>query len=302
MGVNHDPIQLTPEFMREWPLPQPTGDVDKEARGDVLVIGGAISMPGAIVLAGTAALRAGAGRLQMATCRSVAQIVAMAIPESKVFALPETRAGGIRPSAASELANYANAAKATLVGPGMVDFPAVQRLMRRFLPRVDKTVLVLDAMAMECAARMPEELHRLSYGLILTPNAGEMAGMLGIDKQRVADDPLAAARQAARQFGAVVAAKGSVTHIAAPDGEAYSFHSNNIGMATSGSGDTLSGVIAGLAARGAPPIQALAWGVYLHGAAGDRLARRMGRLGFLARELLAEVPPLMAELEPPEQT
>ncbi len=91
--------------------------------------------------------------------------------------------------------------------------------------------------------------------------------------------------------------KGSETFIVAPEGEIYCNRTGNIGLATSGSGDTLSGIIAGLVARGATPIQAAAWGVYLHGRAGDALAKRMGQLGFLARELLAEVPSLMAEFE-----
>jgi NAD(P)H-hydrate repair Nnr-like enzyme with NAD(P)H-hydrate dehydratase domain len=95
----------------------------------------------------------------------------------------------------------------------------------------------------------------------------------------------------------VIALKGRETFIAAPTGKTYSNRAGNVGLATSGSGDTLSGIIAGLAARGAEPLQAAVWGVYLHARAGDRLARRMGRLGFLARELLAEIPALMSELD-----
>jgi hydroxyethylthiazole kinase-like uncharacterized protein yjeF len=180
----------------------------------------------------------------------------------------------------------------------MVDFPAVERLMRRLLPRVEDTVLVLDALAMEMAVKEPAMLRRLGGNVIVTPNVVEMANILGVDKDEINRKPLDTARRAAARLGAVVALKGAETYIASPDGEAYYFHSGNVGLATSGSGDTLAGVVAGLAARGAPPIQALAWGVYLHGTAGDRLARRMGRLGFLIRELLAEIPPIMAELEP----
>jgi NAD(P)H-hydrate repair Nnr-like enzyme with NAD(P)H-hydrate dehydratase domain len=94
--------------------------------------------------------------------------------------------------------------------------------------------------------------------------------------------------------------KGAVTHIAAPSGETYrNSQAGNVGLATSGSGDALAGIIAGLAARGADPLQAAVWGVYLHGSAGDRLARRGGPLGYLPRELLAEVPALLAELDCP---
>src|SRR5215217_2034580 len=98
------PVELTPEFLRTWPLPQPEGEADKESRGRVLAVGGAVSMPGAIILAGTAALRAGAGKLQIGTCQSVATAVGVAIPECLVYGLPETRAGGINASAAEAIA------------------------------------------------------------------------------------------------------------------------------------------------------------------------------------------------------
>lgn len=292
------PVELTPEFLRTWPLPQPEGEADKEARGRVLAVGGAVSMPGAIILAGTAALRAGAGKLQIGTCQTVATAVGVAIPECLVYGLPETRAGGINASAAETIALYANQARVALIGPGMVDLTAIQRLMRRLLPRIEDTVLVLDAMAMETAVKEPEMIRRLGGNVIITPNAVEMANILGVARDEVNAAPLETARRTAATLRAVVALKGAETFIAGPDGEAYHFTSGNIGMAASGSGDTLAGVVAGLAARGAPPIQALAWGVYLHGTAGDRLAQRMGRLGFLIRELLAEIPPLMAELDP----
>lgn len=106
-----------------------------------------------------------------------------------------------------------------------------------------------------------------------------------------------AARRAASEWRAVVALKGAATFIAAPGGETYCNRTGNVVLAISGSGDTLAGIVAGLAARGADPLQAAVWAVDLHGSAGDRLARRMGRLGFRARELLAELPGLMAELQ-----
>src|SRR5881398_3354369 len=89
------PRLIAPRLLRDWPLPQPDAAGDKEARGRVLVIGGSPEMPGAVVLAATAAARAGAGKLQIATCRSVAPHVAVAVPEARVFALPETRTGAL---------------------------------------------------------------------------------------------------------------------------------------------------------------------------------------------------------------
>jgi hydroxyethylthiazole kinase-like uncharacterized protein yjeF len=160
-------------------------------------------------------------------------------------------------------------------------------------------VLVLDSEAMMAITACHRELHALPTPAILTPHAGEMAGLLGIEKTAVLADPVGTARRAAEHFRAVVALKGSQTVIATPGGEVWRNRSGNVGLATSGSGDTLSGIIAGLVARGAAPAQATIWGVHLHGSAGDRLAKRVGPLGYLARELLAEIPALMAELSRP---
>ncbi len=288
--------EITPGVLRRWPLPEPDEGGDKEGRGRALVVGGAPELPGAIILAATAVLRAGAGKLQIATPESIALAIGVAVPEALVVALPQARSGGIDPRAADTILGLAAGAEATLIGPGMVDESATHALLERVLPRLDAATLILDAKALTCGFDTAHSLHGFSGSAILTPHAGEMASLLGIDKAEVSADPLGAARRAARELGAIVALKGAETQIAAPDGEAYANRTGNVGLATSGSGDTLAGIITGLAARGTSPLQAALWGVYLHGAAGERLAKRIGRLGFLARELLDEVPALMAEL------
>lgn len=295
-------LVLSPAVLRRFALPQPDEDADKEARGRVLVVGGAIEMPGAVILAATAALRAGAGKLQIATGRSISQSVATAIPEARVFALPENRKGGLAPAAAETIAERAKSVQAVLIGPGMIDEEAVIRLMRDLLPLIECPVVVLDAAALSCVSDDAQCLRGLKGEAVLTPHAGEMARMIGEDKSSISEEPLSFARRAAGELRAVIALKGAETFIAGPGiPEAYCNRKGNVGLATSGSGDTLSGIIAGLAARGARPLQAAMWAVYLHGSAGDRLAKRIGRLGFLARELLAEVPALMSELDGPRR-
>jgi hydroxyethylthiazole kinase-like uncharacterized protein yjeF len=288
-------------LLRRWPLPQPSEEGDKDERGRVLVVGGAPELPGAVVLAATAALRAGAGKLRIATCAGIAPGVALAVPEARVFAFPETESGAIAPSAADELASLANGVDAVVIGPGLVDEEAVSRLLRGALPQIDGPVVILDAGGFACLADDPRSLHSLQGRAILTPHAGEMATLLGMDKETVRRDPRGAVRRAAVELGAVVALKGAETYVTGPEGETYCNRTGNVGLATSGSGDTLAGIIGGLAARGTEPLQAAVWGVFLHGSAGDRLAARMGRLGFLARELLAEVPVLMAEFDGPRK-
>ena len=288
---------VTPALLRRLPLPRPDDRGDKEERGRVLVVGGATEMPGALVLAGVAALRAGAGKLQLATAAEVAGLVATTVPEARVRALAATEAGGIEPGPAAEaLAEWVRAADALLVGPGMVDPEAAAALTLRLLAEVEDATVVLDAEAMACLADARGALHRLRGRAVVTPHAGEMASLLGMTKEEVADDPLATARRAAAELRCVVALKGHETHVAAPDGEAFRYASGGVGLATSGSGDTLAGIVAGLAARGADPLRAALWGVALHGGAGNVLAKRVGPLGFLARELLDAVPGVMRSL------
>jgi ADP-dependent NAD(P)H-hydrate dehydratase len=302
------PTDITARTLRDWPLPQPSFDGDKEVRGHVLIVGGAREMPGAVMLAATAALRAGAGKLTIATAASVAPLVAMAIPEARVIGVAETANGGFTIEAARKLGELAGKVGAMLVGPGMQDEGATAELVHALLPRFAGTALVLDAAAMG-AVRMAGEPHlleepkdmahfRFAEPVLLTPHAGELSHLTGEDKEALAADPLAAAAAAARRWNAVVALKGATTVIAAPDGQRWQHEGGNIGLAISGSGDALAGIIAGLAARGATLAQAAAWGVALHASAGEQLSIKYGVLGYLAREISAEVPGLLRTLAP----
>jgi hydroxyethylthiazole kinase-like uncharacterized protein yjeF len=289
--------ELTPERLRRLPLPQPDERGDKEERGRVLVAGGERQNPGALLLAGVAALRAGAGKLRIAAPESIAVALGVALPEARVFALAETKGGAISPRSAAELAALAADVDALLLGPGMIDAESASPLTAGLLERLKGPAVVLDSGCFPCLAERREALHRLGGRAVLTPHAGEMATLLGIDRDAVAADPLAVARRAAAELGAVIALKGATTYVAGPGGEAYRYERGTIGLATSGSGDVLAGLVAGLLARGADALRAAAWGVYLHGEAGNALAAARGRIGYLARELSAEVPWLMDGLE-----
>ncbi|MDB4950318.1 MAG: NAD(P)H-hydrate dehydratase [Gemmatimonadetes bacterium] len=288
---------VTPALLRRMPLPRLDDRGDKEDRGRVLVLGGALEMPGALVLAGIAALRAGAGKLQLATCRSIAPLVGIAVPEARVVRLDETPAGGISSSAAAQVVALAEKANALLIGPGMMDPGAVSDLVRKVLAEVRGPTVVLDAEAMSVLAAHRGALHALGGRAVITPHAGEMASLLGIDKDEVSGSPLAIALRAAAELRCVVALKGSETFVASQEGDVYRYAAGGVGLATSGSGDTLAGIVAGLAARDTDPLRAALWGVALHGAAGNTLARRMGPVGFLARELLDEIPKELRRLD-----
>jgi ADP-dependent NAD(P)H-hydrate dehydratase len=280
---------LTPTTLRAWPLPEPEGH-SKAARGTVLVVGGSRGTPGAVMLAGMAALRVGAGVLQTAGPGSIATALGIHVPESLALSLPETQTGSVAVGAADAAAELLGSADAVLIGPGLFDTEETMRqLVASLLERVgERTAVGLDAYALR--GLDPDTVAPVAGRVVLTPNLKEAAALLGRDPQ----DPDEAARSLARSYGAVVTLHG---RIADPDGRLWVDESGHIGLGTSGSGDVLAGLVAGLLARGAPPAQAASWGTHVHAAAGERLAARMFRLGFLARELLDEAPLVLAELQ-----
>lgn len=286
-------IDLTPETLRSIPLPEPDESGSKEERGRVLIAGGSRETAGALLLAAEAALRAGAGKLRLATAQGIAAAIGVATPEARVFSLFETPAGGIAARAADEVLRLASGVDALLLGPGMVEEFAATSLAAAVLAKVDGPAVLLDAGCLPCLSADRGALQRLRGRAVITPHAGEMAKVMGMKREAIEADPLAVARRAADELGAVVALKGPDTFVAAPGGEAYRYTGGRVGLATSGSGDVLAGIVAGLLARSAEPVRAAAWGVWLHGEAGNRLVRRIGRIGYLARELAGEVPALM---------
>jgi ADP-dependent NAD(P)H-hydrate dehydratase len=290
---------VTRALLRRFALPAPDDDDDKDARGRVLAIGGSAETPGALLLSGVAALRAGAGKLQLATVRSAAPALGVAVPESLVVSLPQSRQGEISGQAAARtLADRAGKVDALLIGPGMSSDRAARAMIGLLVRRLgERATLVLDAAAIGALRRDAGALRSLRGRVVLTPHAGEMAALLGETKEQVEAQPASFARRAAERFGAVVALKGAESWIAEPEGSLYHYTGGSVGLATSGSGDTLAGIVAGLAARGAPALHAAVWGAWLHGAAGRLLTRRIGPIGFLARELLDEVPKLMRALD-----
>jgi len=285
---------LNAAALRRWPLPTVPDDADKEARGRVLVIAGSREIPGAALLAAVAAMRAGAGKLVLATGASVAPRLAMAVPEARVLALPETPAGGFAMDGVSKLETVAHAAAAVLVGPGLMDEASTVAFVRQLLPLVVHAPLVLDALAMNVL----KESGPLAQPVLITPHAGEMAHLTGAGKDQVEDRPAEVCVEAARRWQVTVALKGASTHIAGPQDGRWRHDGGQAGLATSGSGDVLAGIIVGLAAQRVPLAQACAWGVVLHALAGRQLAGHTGPLGFLARELPGQVPALLRQLRP----
>ena len=295
--ANKRPVAVTAALLRRWPLPQPGDSADKQDRGVAIVIGGAAEVPGALLLSGVAALRVGAGKLQLAGPRGAAVSLAVALPEARVFALGESGDAFLDRSAAGRAAECAHGADAILIGPGMLNENATRGFVDEILDKISDRPLVIDAFAL-IAIRNGNDHFAESTSVVVTPNHSEMARLTGEKQEVIARDPLGVANGVSKDLNAVVALKGPETFIASPSGEVFRYTGGNVGLATSGSGDVLAGALVGLLARGATLDQAAVWATFLHGSAGNRLAKRVGPLGFLAHELSDELPSLMNQLAP----
>lgn len=283
-----DQEAVTPNTLREWPLPE-AGD-SKYGRGALVVVGGARRSPGAAMLSGLAALRVGAGRLTLAVATSVATAVAVAVPECGIVPLDETSDGGVRGAGIAAAESDLSAADAVLIGPGLDDPDELERMLLALVPLIgsDATV-VLDAFALGVLPKVPQFAEAFSGRLVLTPNKEEAARLLERDLGELVDD----IAEIARRYSAVVTCYDVIAH---PDGRIWRTGTGGGGLATSGSGDVLAGAITGLCARGTSPEQAAVWASHAHAAAGDRLAVQVGPLGYLASELLDELPRVLVEI------
>ncbi|WP_369135014.1 NAD(P)H-hydrate dehydratase [Modestobacter sp. I12A-02662] len=285
---------VTAKVLRGWRLPEPTGG--KDSRGSVLVVGASTETLGAVLLAAEAALRSGAGKLQVAVPSKVAPHVSISLPEALVRGLPSTEEGAIRASSAELVLDLAQKASAVLIGPGMADEAETRGLVEALLPELEGPV-ALDALGLAAVTADPRCMHHLEGRAVLTPNPTELGIALHTGPDDLAEDPAGAARELAEKSRAVVGLGGETSWIAAPDGRLWEDETGGAGLGVSGSGDVRAGIVAGLLARGAEPAQAAVWAAYVHGRAGERLAARVGRLGFLARELPPEVPRVLAEVD-----
>lgn len=281
---------LDRQLLRSFPLPA-VEDGDKDSHGTILIIAGSRDVPGAALLAAHGAMRAGAGKLQIACPDAIAVPLGVAMPEAMVVGHQTHRDGGFATSSISALAHLAGKVDAVVAGPGLEANNAAAPIGRELLS-LGKP-LALDAAMLHVLSDCEAEVRKASVPPILLPHAGEMASLLRCRPQEVEADPLGAGARCARRYQAFVLVKGTQSHVVAPDGKAWKYQGGGPGLGVSGSGDTLAGIVGGLLARGAEPLHALLWAVWLHGEAGRVLSKKVGPLGFLAREITREVPALL---------
>jgi ADP-dependent NAD(P)H-hydrate dehydratase len=283
---------VTPELLRRWPLPDPAGS--KRSRGRVVVVGGAAATPGGVLLAGLASLRVGAGRVELAVARSVAPSLAAVFPEAGVRSLPETDGGSISGTAAAALLRDVVApADAVLIGPGLDDAHETASLLTGLLPYIeDDTALVLDAYALGALSQSDEIAGLLTARddpAVLTPNSQELGLLAGKDDETDEDD----LPEVVQRYSCCVTSHSTVASV---NGRSWHIPQGHPGLGTAGSGDVLAGLVVGLLGRGSEVEQAACWGTYLHSTAGERLSSTIGGVGFLARELVDQVPAILSEL------
>ena len=254
-------------------------------------------MTGAAVLCGSAALRGGAGIVQVACPADVQSIVAVGNPCYMTFGIPQYATGTDSEAGIAECIGFCQSASVIAIGPGLGRRPEVIQLVTSLLEAHPTIPIVLDADGITVLSPLPEAVRNRTAPLVLTPHPGEFAGLLNIPIAEVQANREQLAVEFARQHNVVLLLKGHRTIIT--DGERIAFNpTGNPGMATGGSGDVLTGLIAALIAQGLSGFDAAQLGAWIHGRAGDLAANEGSQVSMIASDLLDYLPQVFREIEP----
>ena len=269
--------------------PRPA-ESNKGNYGHVLVVGGSLGKAGAAAMAGMAVLRAGAGLATVATPRSVLGTVSGFHPELMTEPLPETDAGTISTGARDRIEGLAKGKTVLAIGPGISRDSQTAEMVRSLIARL-RLPVVLDADGLNAFEGRTDEINGKGRTLVITPHPGEMARLAGCTITDVQKERLGVARKFAREHELVVVLKGHRTLVVRPDGEAWVNTTGNPGMATGGTGDILTGMVAGLMAQHSTEVfAAVLAAVHLHGLAGDVMCEKVGEHSLVATDLLEGLP------------
>ncbi len=276
-------------------LPLRPPDAHKWSCGAVAAVCGSTGLTGAAALTSTSALRAGAGLVTLAVPRSLNTIMEVKLTEVMTLPVAETRAGSLALKAAREIGKLIKKADAVAVGPGLSLNAETQELVRRLVPRIGKPT-VLDADGINAFAGRAKKLKGLGFPLVITPHPAELWRLVGVDKGIIEKERIDVARYVATELSLVLVLKGAPTVVAEPTGGVFVIPTGNEGLATAGSGDVLTGVIAGFMAQGVDAVPAACCGAYVHGLAADILRESIGHHGFLAGDVGGMIPMAIASL------
>ncbi|MGQ9708246.1 MAG: NAD(P)H-hydrate dehydratase [bacterium] len=287
--VQNSDTFLVDEWFVKNTLPPRPPDGHKGTFGTCLLICGSRGYSGAACLTAMAAVRAGAGLVHLAYPQTLSPIIESRILEPVKHPLPETDEITLSTAALTPILKLTGAADVCAIGPGISTHPQTRELLLNLLPQLDIPV-VLDADGINNLSGNVDLLKNVRARLILTPHPGELARLTNTSSAEINSNRVHFARAFARNHNCVLVLKGAPTVIAAADGRVYLNPTGNSGLATGGTGDVLTGLITGLIAQGADPLNAAIAGVYLHGKAGDLAAQKLTEYALTAEDLLKFIP------------
>jgi hydroxyethylthiazole kinase-like uncharacterized protein yjeF len=276
-------------------IPPRAPDSHKGTFGKVLTVAGSVGMTGAGAMASESALKIGAGLSYYALPEGLNIAMEAALTEVITRPLPETDSGSLSLDGFDKIIEYAEECDVVALGPGVSPNSETTKLVSKLCSEITKP-LVIDADGL-LAAGLGELHSDKRPATIITPHPGEMARLLDTSIEEVQSNRLKTAEEAAKRFGCIVVLKGYRTLIADPGGQVYANLTGNPGMATAGSGDVLTGSIAGLMAQGVDPLQAAAAGAFIHGLAGDLAAGKVGEASLMAGDILRFLPAAIQEIQ-----
>ena len=276
-------------------FPKRAADAHKGAFGHLLVIAGSAGYSGAAYLTSQAAALSGSGLVTLAIGKSLYPIMATKLTEVMTKPFFETKDYSLSLLAEKDLVVFSEECSALAIGPGISLNKETQHLVRNLIGSLDKPV-VLDADGINAFAGHLDALKSAKAKLVLTPHAGEMARLIGKDVSEINNARKDVALAFANEYNTVLVLKGHNTVVAAPGQEIYVNETGNPGMATGGTGDVLTGMIASFVGQGMDAFNAAAAGVYLHGLAGDLAAKEKGTLSLIATDLLNKLPEVLKAL------
>jgi NAD(P)H-hydrate epimerase len=264
-------------------------DAHKGTYGHLFIISGSLGKTGAAVMAGKAALKMGAGLVTVGTPESCLPIVARSMDELMTEPLPETPEKTLSSEAVKKTVTLLKGKDALLIGPGISTHRSTAEFLLSLIPKIMIPV-VMDADALNILASKPEAIKSLPKPVILTPHPGEFARLLNLSTKDVVNRKLELVPQFAEKYGVYLVLKSYRTLTAAPDGRVYINSTGNPGMATAGSGDVLSGMIASMIIQEKNLLEAVLAAVYIHGLSGDLGARKLGEKALIAGDIIRELP------------
>jgi hydroxyethylthiazole kinase-like uncharacterized protein yjeF len=270
-------------------IPKRKNDSNKGTYGKIFVVAGSKGMTGAACLTGGAALRSGAGLVYMAAPSSLVPIYAGALIEAVTMPFEDENKGFLTSEAIPEILKQLEKVNVAAVGPGLSARNETKAVVYSIIEN-SEVPIVLDADGINLVAEDLSVLKKRRNQVVITPHLGEMARLVGSSVNEILEDRLNIARNFSKEWGVITVLKGSRTIIASPEGEIYINTTGNPGMSTGGSGDVLTGIIAGLIGQGLKPLDASIAGVYLHGVCGDNIAAKKGEHGLIAGDLVQEIP------------